>query len=173
MLRLGASPASSSLSVMRRAAVSRSWYRPEGPSGGPEPPVWWCSLVGVPRSPTHQRGCKHTSAALQNRAPAARQAQRGSSDEEMETSMFGGRTKGDMNRGAAVPGARTRRSWLAPCGSARKSSWWAVLRAWWYKKGAAGFPRLSQQEICGVSPHQSQLRLSTFLPSRLFWFAKI
>ena len=109
----------------------------------------WCSLVGVPRSPTHQRGCKHTSAALQNRAPAARQAQRGSSDEEMETFMFGGRTKGDMNRGAAVPGARTRRSWLAPCGSARKSSWWAVLRAWWYKKGAAGFPRLSQQEIYG------------------------
>ena len=106
-------------------------------------------MVGVPRSPTHQRGCKHTSAALQNRAPAARQAQRGSSDEEMETFMFGGRTKGDMNRGAAVPGARTRRSWLAPCGSARKSSWWAVLRAWWYKKGAAGFPRLSQQEIYG------------------------
>ena len=131
---------------MRRAAVSRSWYRPEGPSGGP---LVWCSLVGVPRSPTHQRGCKHTSAALQNRAPAARQAQRGSSDEEMETFMFGGRTKGDMNRGAAVPGARTRRSRLAPCGSARKSSWWAVLGAWWYKKGAAGFPRLSQQEIYG------------------------
>ena len=135
MLRLGASPASSSLSVMRRAAVSRSWYRPEGPSGGPLSR----QCGGVPRSPTHQRGCKHTSAALQNRAPAARQAQRGSSDEEMETFIFGGRTKGDMNRGAAVPGARTRRSWLAPCGSARKSSWWAVLGAWWYKKGAAGF----------------------------------
>ena len=173
MLRLGASPASSSLSVMRRAAVSRSWYRPEGPSGGPLSrqcggAAWLVYLV-LQRI----REGKHTSAALQNRAPAARQAQRGSSDEEMETFMFGGRTKGDMNRGAAVPGARTRRSWLAPCGSARKSSWWAVLGAWWYKKGAAGFPRLSQQEICGVSPHQSRLGFKTLLPSRLFWFAKI